>query len=84
MKRLEHEPRFYLCEIVRLYIVHPRGVTDDELATLLDVSRATIFRYRQLIVPDLVSTSPNRYTLCADDALVDMAHAVLHRARHTL
>lgn len=45
----------------RFYYAHPHGLSDSELAAMLDVSHQTAYRYRQQL--QAVKVQPGRYTL---------------------
>lgn len=69
-----------LAVVKQMYIGHPEGLRDAEVALLLNVTRATALRYRHILGAYRVSYG--RYSLMptADDVL--LAHTVLLRFGH--
>ncbi len=61
----------------RLYLDAPEGVTDDEIMALLQVSRATVCRYRARLSAQQVK--PGRYTVEPNADDLDYADAVYRR-----
>jgi hypothetical protein len=67
-----------LVQAKRLYLLHPQGLTDIELATMLDIDRASAYRYRNELGAEMVSEA--RYTVIPSQEDVELALAVLQRA----
>lgn len=67
-----------LVEAKRLYLLHPNGLTDIELAKLLKVDRASAYRYRKEL--HATQVSEGRYTINPSQQDIDLALAVLQRA----
>lgn len=63
----------------RLYLDHPAGLTDNEVALLLRVSRPTVTRYRAML--DAFQVSPGRYTVTPTRDDVELADAIYRRLR---
>ena len=61
-----------------IYLAHPDGVSDGELARLLGVTTTTAFRYRKEL--RAVSVGTSRYTLNPTWEDIALAEAVLRRA----
>ncbi len=75
---VEHSDRLFRAAII--YIEHPNGVKDAELAVLMDCTRATACNYRhELASHDLYEVSPTRYTMRPTADMVAFAHVVLAR-----
>ena len=65
----------------RIYMDHPGGVTDDEIMLLLNVSRATVSRWRKELEAYMIY--PGRYRVDPTDDDMLFAEAVFHsRDRH--
>lgn len=62
----------------RLYLQHPQGLSDVELATLIDVSVSTACRYRGDLECRIVSHG--KYTLEPTKDDIALAQAILARA----
>lgn len=57
----------------RLYYAHPEGLSDSELAAHLDISRMTVYRYRQQL--QAVRVQPGRYSLIPSaDEITEALH----------
>jgi vacuolar-type H+-ATPase subunit E/Vma4 len=62
----------------RIYLLHPEGVSDRQLAEMLDVSRATGNRVR--IAAGAEEVGGGRYTITPSNDDVEVALLVLKRA----
>lgn len=72
-----------LDEARRLYLLHPKGITDAQLSTKLGVSRRTANRYRLTL--NAVETYQNSYlyTLIPTEEEIEFALVLLRRAGYT-
>lgn len=62
------------------YLKHPIGLTDAELAALIDVSVSTACRYRNELPVQIVAHGRYRYTPTEQD--VQIANLILKEAKH--
>jgi len=66
-----------------IYIEHPNGVKDAELAVLMDCTRATACNYRhELARHNVYEVSPGRYTMQPTADMLAFAGAVHSRAAY--
>ena len=80
MRLTNLELTLVLREMRRLYLLHPSGLRDSEIAILLRQPYQAIWKYRHKL--HVVEVAPGRFTaeLLPDE--VDYANAVLWRAAH--
>ncbi len=66
-----------LLKAKRLYIDHPAGLQDNEVECLLNISQATVSRYRALL--HAYQVAPGRYTVYPDADDLEFVDAVYRR-----
>lgn len=66
----------------RLYLQHPNGLSDVELAALLDISVSTACRYRNELGCKIVSHG--KYTIEPSDDDIRLAQTILERANKNI
>lgn len=70
----------HMVEAWSLYLAHPDGLMDDDLAQRFGVNRTTIVRLRQEFGDKLRKVKHGYYTIDPDDDDVKLAKAILKRA----
>lgn len=67
-----------------LYFRNPDGLSDEHLATLLDVSRATAYKYRILLHAFEAVIGSGRYTCVPDQDDIEFAEAIMARYKNRI
>lgn len=68
-----------------IYLRHPRGVRDVELAILLKVSRVRACKLRLELAPyNVYKVSYGRYSIRPTEPMIRFAHVILWRLGHEL